>query len=327
MKYGMLVVLLLLHSAAAHAFELEVPVKCRVGKDCFIQNYVDQGKGKTHQDFRCRPLSYDGHKGTDFRIAVLPKEGKSVDVLASADGVVKGVRDGVPDALLGAKDKPDVTDVECGNGVLLEHEGGWHTQYCHLKQGSVKVQEGGNVKAGDVLGEIGLSGQTEFPHVHVQVRNPEGVYVDPFNAQPMESGCVPVKSQMWSDSALKNLNIVETGFLAAGVATKPVTKDEVLLGEHQSKTLPANAPAIVLWGLVFGLQKDDVLEMVLFDPKGKTFVENSTPMPAFKAQYFQFMGKKNSASMPWTTGTYEGMVSAKRGKETLFNETVRFEVK
>jgi Peptidase family M23 len=327
MKRFVCAVLVLCLSAKAHAFELELPVNCHVGKDCFIQNYVDQGKGKDSQDFRCRPLSYDGHKGTDFRIATLPKEGKSVDVLASADGVVKGVRDGVPDALLGAKDKPDVKDVECGNGVRIEHAGGWQTQYCHLKKGSVKVREGQSVKAGEVLGEIGLSGQTEFPHVHLQVIDTEGAFVDPFNANPMESGCVPVKTQMWSAKAFKNISITETGFLAAGVATKPLDKDAVLRGEHQEKTLPADAPAIVLWGLVFGLQKDDVLEMVLFDPEGKTFVENSTTIPAFKAQYFQFIGKKNSASMPWPTGAYEGMVSAKRGTETLFNETIRFEVK
>ncbi len=314
-------------ATSARAFELDVPVDCKLGTDCFIQNYVDQGKGTDYQDFRCRPLSYDGHKGTDFRIPVWLKDGKATHVLASADGVVKNVRDGVPDALLGAAGKPDITDKECGNGVLIEHKGGWKTQYCHLRKGSVAVKPGQKVKSGEVLGSIGLSGETAFPHVHLQVTDPKGNFIDPFNAQPMESGCTPVKTQLWSDKALKHISVVDTGFLAGGVASTPVALMEVLTGNYQNKTLARDTPAIVLWGLTFGLEKGDKLTMLLFDPSGKTFVEHTDEIKEFKAQYLQFIGKKHSDPKPWAVGHYEGMISVQRGKDTLINQSIGFEVK
>ncbi|MGA0302394.1 MAG: hypothetical protein ACO3OJ_14965 [Paracoccaceae bacterium] len=42
---------------------------------------------------------------------------------------------------------------------------------------SVKV--GDNVPGGDVLGKIGLSGRTPFPHVHIFVCH-NGTRIDPF---------------------------------------------------------------------------------------------------------------------------------------------------
>src|SRR5690606_21465600 len=44
------------------------PVNCDVGRDCFIQQYVDHDAGDGYSDYRCGPLSYDTHKGTDIRI-------------------------------------------------------------------------------------------------------------------------------------------------------------------------------------------------------------------------------------------------------------------
>ncbi|SJN11982.1 possible secreted peptidase [Leucobacter sp. 7(1)] len=39
---------------------------------------------------------------------------------------------------------------------------------CHLKQGSVRVRIGQEVRIGDVLGQCGNSGNSTEPHVHVQ---------------------------------------------------------------------------------------------------------------------------------------------------------------
>jgi murein DD-endopeptidase MepM/ murein hydrolase activator NlpD len=323
---GLVAVMLCIHTPRAEAFELSLPVDCTLGKDCFIQNYVDQGKGKAHQDFRCRPLSYDGHKGTDFRIPVMRPADQNTRVIASADGVVKNVRDGVPDAVLGEKGKPSTTNVECGNGIVIDHEGGWQTQYCHLRQGSVKVKAGQSVKVGDVLGEIGLSGQTEFPHVHLSVRNPKGEAIDPFNAHVMETGCTPSKKQLWSTNALSKISVEDSGFLSGGVAPRPVKVTEIINGDFQTRTLPSNAPAIVFWTLSYGLQKGDQLTLLLFDPKGETFVENTTTIDGFKAQYLQFIGKKNSKSLPWAKGTYEGIITVKRGKDTVINQSIPFKV-
>ena len=68
---------------------------------------------------------------------------------------------------------------DCGNGVLVDHGDGWETQYCHMKQGSVRVTSGDAVGAGAVLGQIGQSGMAAFPHLHLSVRH-NADKIDPF---------------------------------------------------------------------------------------------------------------------------------------------------
>ena len=57
---------------------------------------------------------------------------------------------------------------DCGNAIILDHGNGWETQYCHLKEGSLDVQRSMPVKAGDKIGEVGMSGRTVFPHLHFE---------------------------------------------------------------------------------------------------------------------------------------------------------------
>ena len=65
---------------------------------------------------------------------------------------------------------------------MLNREGGWQTIYTHLRQGSVPVRKGDQVLAGQSLGNIGLSGLTEFPHVHFGVKY-YGADNDPFTGK------------------------------------------------------------------------------------------------------------------------------------------------
>jgi hypothetical protein len=49
-----------------------LPIDCEIGKSCVLQNYVDRDPGPGARDYRCGPLAYDGHKGTDIRVIDLP---------------------------------------------------------------------------------------------------------------------------------------------------------------------------------------------------------------------------------------------------------------
>lgn len=49
-----------------------------------------------------------------------------------------------------------------------------------MKNGYLKVRKGQKVRDGTVLGEIGLSGRTKFPHIHFSVRK-NGKVIDPFD--------------------------------------------------------------------------------------------------------------------------------------------------
>lgn len=313
-------------SHPAMAFELGIPVKCEMGKDCFIQNYVDQGEGEARQDFRCRPLTYDKHKGTDFRIPVMPANGRTPPVLAAARGTVKRLRDGEPDRLFSKDNAQAVTGKECGNGIVIAHQGGWETQYCHFRRGSVRVKEGQRVEAGDMLGRIGLSGKTEFPHVQLSVRNPQGEPIDPFNARPMETGCEPPEDQLWSRQARRQIDISATGLLEAGIADRAPSLEPVILGRHQGKQLAPDAPALVIWALLYGVQEGDTLSMLALDPKDDTFMEHTEIMPASKVQYFQFFGKRRKKQERWATGSYEGLISLKRGEQVIADHSFTFAV-
>ena len=85
-----------------------------------------------------------------------------VNVIASATGTIKALRDGVSDIAYTPAHATELDGKECGNGVVIAHDQGWETLYCHLKQGVISVNVGDTVQVDDVLGKIGLSGQTRF---------------------------------------------------------------------------------------------------------------------------------------------------------------------
>ncbi|MGB3342747.1 MAG: peptidoglycan DD-metalloendopeptidase family protein [Aequorivita sp.] len=95
------------------------------------------------------------HRGTDFAAPV------GTPILATADGVVtKSERKGGN-----------------GNYVKIQHSGTYETQYLHMKARNVKV--GQHVSQGDVIGWIGMTGNTSGPHVCYRFWK-NGKEVDPF---------------------------------------------------------------------------------------------------------------------------------------------------
>lgn len=127
---------------------------------------MDNDSSDGIKDFHCNVATYDGHKGTDFRVTVEDMR-KGVNILAAADGVIMGMRDGMEDRRVQSEsDILSIAGNECGNGIVLRHTGGWETQYCHMKKGSVIGEKGTEVKAGDVIGQVGLSVRTQFAHLH-----------------------------------------------------------------------------------------------------------------------------------------------------------------
>src|SRR5215472_32601 len=158
-------------AAAADAIELGMPIDCEIGRNCVIQNYVDHHVSSDARDYQCGGLTYSGHNGTDFRLPTLAAQRAGVNVRAAAQGQVLRTRDSMLDRSISASDVPSVTDRECGNGVLLSHGDGWETQYCHLMKDSIGVKQGDWVSTGQPLARVGLSGLTEFPHLHLTVRH------------------------------------------------------------------------------------------------------------------------------------------------------------
>lgn len=111
------------------------------------------------------------HRGTDYAAAV------GTPIMATADGVVTESRR------------------KGGNGkyVKIRHNGTYSTQYLHMKK--QKVKRGDHVRQGDVIGWVGMTGNTSGPHVCYRFwRN--GRQVDPLReelpaAEPLDESLRP----------------------------------------------------------------------------------------------------------------------------------------
>jgi hypothetical protein len=295
--------------AGAGEFRLEMPVNCELGETCFIQQYVDHDKGPGALDFTCGPLVYDTHTGTDVALPSLAAMQTGVDVLASATGTVRGVRDGMPDVIFSSENNNDIAGRECGNGVVLTHRGGWETQYCHLKKASVKVRVGQVVQAGDVLGQIGLSGQTEFPHLHLSVRR-DGQHIDPF-APDLTSDCGEMPTQtLWETP----IDYVPGGIISAGFSdTVPEFAD--IKSGASSSPLVRNPGALVAWVYVFGGRRGDTLLIEIDGPDG-VFHRARISFDRTQAQLFRASGKQRPEE-GWASGPYSAFIRLIRGRAVI----------
>jgi len=294
---------------------LQLPVDCTLGDagQCFVQQYMDRDPGPDARDFTCQRLSYDGHQGTDFALRSFAEIAHGVDVLAAAPGRVTGVRDGMADIAFRPEHADALRGRECGNGVVIDHGGGWETQYCHLRQGSVRVTRGDVVKAGDVLGEIGMSGRAAFAHVHLSVRK-DGTHIDPYAPGDIaRCAATPAADTLWADPPAYQ----PTGLIAAGFATAVPEYSAIKAGTAHVPRAAQTAPALVLWGYAFGSHPGDTMRFEITDADGVVVLRNTVNLTKHQAQYFRANGRKTQGAAWFRPGTYRGQVTLLRGGDVV----------
>jgi hypothetical protein len=91
------------------------------------------------------------------------------DIHAVADGPVVSVLDGLPEQIAGQTPVGLRLEEYGGNHVVQDIGNGNYAFYAHLKTGSVAVQPGDQLSRGQVLGNLGNSGNTDAPHLHFHV--------------------------------------------------------------------------------------------------------------------------------------------------------------
>jgi murein DD-endopeptidase MepM/ murein hydrolase activator NlpD len=98
--------------------------------------------------------AYVYHEGLDFIVA------RGTPVLAPADGVVERA----------------ASNRTTGNTIRISHAGGYETVYMHLE--TMSVRAGQQVRTGQKIGTVGMSGQAFAPHLHYEVRK-DGAVINP----------------------------------------------------------------------------------------------------------------------------------------------------
>ena len=138
-----------------------------------ISDYYDETANSLRRQFLKAPLSYGRissrynlkrfiryygkvkpHLGTDFAAAI------GTPIMSTANGTV------IESRYRGGN----------GNYVKVKHNSVYSTQYLHMKKRNVKV--GDFVKQGDIIGWVGMTGNTSGPHVCYRFWK-NGVQVDP----------------------------------------------------------------------------------------------------------------------------------------------------
>ena len=286
------------------------PIDCSINENCWFMNYVDVDPDTgVARDFTCNRRSYEGHKGTDIAIRSMLEFERGIDVHAAAAGTILRFRDGEEDRFKSREEMKEIREArkECGNGIIIDHGAGWLTQYCHLKKGSIKVKEGDKVYAGQDIAQVGMSGITEHPHIHLSVLH-EGKHIDPFTGHKKDSGCKNGNGKsLWKSKKLKYepFSLYDSGFTQGQPDFDAISQG--------SRGMPPEKESDVLffWMAYLGAKSGDQIEMVVLDPSGQVILEHNQTQKAPKARQYYYVGKRKPDS-GWSLGTYQALIKVRR---------------
>ena len=149
----------------------------------FLQSPIKFGGISSRYNLR-RRIAYYGnrirpHKGTDFAAPV------GSAILSTANGTVV---------------KSSYTRAN-GRYVTVKHNNTYSTQYLHMRKSNVRV--GQQIEQGDVIGWVGMTGNTSGPHVCYRFWK-NGLQVDPFKQKLPEAKPISesLKKQYFRDISL-----------------------------------------------------------------------------------------------------------------------------
>lgn len=89
------------------------------------------------------------------------------EVLSPANGRVVAAERDLPDNLLGQHDRTH----PLGNHVVIELAESLYAFIGHLREDTVAVKIGQQLRAGELLGRCGNSGNSDAPHIHMHVQD------------------------------------------------------------------------------------------------------------------------------------------------------------
>jgi murein DD-endopeptidase MepM/ murein hydrolase activator NlpD len=136
----------------------------------------------TNAHIRTLDPRYARYRGQSYGVDIVkgtPSEIFGDLIYAPCEGSVVRVEDWLPDLTPPAVDRAHPP----GNFVLVECDDA-HVLVGHMRSGSVRVHPGDYVTTDTTLGEVGNSGNSDQPHLHIHAQRP-GRPWDPFIGDPL----------------------------------------------------------------------------------------------------------------------------------------------
>ena len=168
-----------------------------------IAGFVDHNSGTGWHDYMCYGRTWNGHDGTDYYLwphSWNMMDNEEVAIVAAAPGTIIDKFDGSYDRnCSGSSDQ--------WNAVYVMHDDGSETWYGHMKNGSLTSKFiGMTVETGEYLGLVGSSGNSNGVHLHFEVRDENGMVVDPY-----EGVCNDIEESHWEDQHSYRVTALQRG--------------------------------------------------------------------------------------------------------------------
>ena len=314
------------------------PVRCKIGRSCFITEYVDVTSNGLAHDYRCGPLSKNGAEETIFTATHQTHTKNNLDATASAGGRVQAVRAHISDTkntVTIQKEKEGdaksrrskrrrdlLTQAENiktdpGNYIILEHNDGWRTEYRYLQQNSITLRPGDTVKAGQIIGKFGQTGGFHtggayFPRLGFKVTL-DGKTVAPFigltqnpickaDAQPLRK--VKTDQALWHTSYHSDLTYIPVGILGMDIIdTAQGFPSNSVIRVHSSQFKEST---LIFWTSAFGVQVGDRILLELFHPHGALIGETRSVYLRRRGIIVNFLSVAPQ-QQKWQSGSYRGL--------------------
>lgn len=172
------------------------------------------GRWRQAFDFQRPPAAEGGAPGASIWEA---------PVYAPASGVVETTRTNVPDNPLGISNFAEMW----GNHVIMRLDAGGWAMLAHLRQGSIAVSRGARVEAGTYLAQVGNSGRSPTPHLHLhaQVSPEQSASTTPFrlaNFLSPSGTSSPTEFLRWNAAS-----VPPVGSIVAAAPSNPPVHDAV----------------------------------------------------------------------------------------------------
>lgn len=292
---------------------LRFPAGCRPGVTCQIMKYVDVLPGPEMGDYACgnRLGGENDHSGTDIALTDPDRPETPVVVFAAARGVVVDARDGMADINVRDVAEKDRDSRKCGNRIGIRHKDSFLTTYCHLKMGSLKVRPGMTVEAGQAIAEIGLSGDTETPHLHFIIQHRDKI-LDPFRGETDAPACGATDRSLWEPDTLARLAYTPMLAFRLGFATENTPYEKARrIAYAPTPAIPPDAPEIFLWGEFLSVKTGDQVRFRILPPSGNALLDQRAEIKNDGSYWFG-NAKLVRTQTPWPSGTYSGEITITR---------------